>query len=227
MAEAGSPLPDGEGLGWGSEAKPSVLPRVEPPTQPSPAGGGLSCVHANRSGIGAAILACLLCLLALLLPFPAAAQVMLSFQSFNGSMLGGRFPHTFVVLQGTLDATGAKVAENYGYSAKSVSPAILSGPVEAIVMTEPPKYITSTNRHFTVPISDATYWAIRAEVAKWRDAPGKQYRLDEHNCIHFVGAIAQLAGIKVDYPKPLIRKPKAWLNHIAALNPQLGAKAIG
>ena len=49
---------------------------------------------------------------ALLLPLSATAQVLISFQSFNGSMFGGRFPHTFVVLQGTLDATGAKVEEN-------------------------------------------------------------------------------------------------------------------
>lgn len=169
----------------------------------------------------------LLCLLAaLLVPLPAAAQVLLSFQSFNGSMFGGRFPHTFVVLQGTLEASGSKVEENYGYSAKSATPAVLTGPVQAIIMTEPPKYVISTNRHFTVPISDATYWAIRTEVAKWRDAPGKQYRLDEHSCIHFVGRIAELVGIKVDYPKALIRKPKAWLNHIAGMNPRLGAKAI-
>ena len=173
------------------------------------------------------VLARLLCLFAaLLLPRPAAAQVLLSFHSFNGSMFGGRFPHTFVALHGTLEATGAPVNENYGYSAKTVSPAVLSGPVEHIVMSEKPKYLTTTNRHFTVPISDATYWAIRAEVAKWRDAPGKTYRLDENNCIHFVGRIAQLAGIKVDYPKKLIRRPKAWLNHISALNPQLGAKPI-
>ena len=64
------------------------------------------------------MLARLLCLLSVVLfPLPAMAQVMLSFQSFNGSMFGGRFPHTFVVLQGTLDATGAKIEENYGYSA--------------------------------------------------------------------------------------------------------------
>ena len=178
-----------------------------------------------RTGLGR--IAHLLCLLAALsLPLPAAAQVLLSFQSFNGSMFGGRFPHTFVVLQGTLEANGAKVEENYGYSARSATPAVLAGPVEGIVMIEPPKYITSTNRHFTLPISDATYWAIRAEVAKWRDAPGKQYRLDEHNCVSFVGKIAELAGIRVDYLKGLMRKPKAWLNHIAAINPQLGAKAI-
>lgn len=161
--------------------------------------------------------------IALGLPVPAAAQVLLSFQSFNGSMFGGRFPHTFVVLQGTLEATGAKIDENYGYSAKDVSPAILAGPVKAIMMTEKPKYVTSTNRHFTVPISDATYWAIRDEVTKW---PSRPYRLDHNNCIHFVGRVAELAGITVDYPKALIRKPKAWLNHIAAMNPQLGAKAI-
>ena len=185
-----------------------------------------SAVSATRRQCRAMI-ARLLCLFAaLLLPLPAAAQVMLSFQSFNGSMFGGRFPHTFVVLQGTLDATGAKIEENYGYSAKSATPAVLAGPVQGIVMVEKSKYLTTTNRHFTVPISDATYWAIRTEVAKWRDAPGKQYRLDEHNCVHFVGRIAELAGIRIDYPKALIRKPKAWLNYIAGLNPQLGAKAI-
>ena len=181
----------------------------------------------GAGGLKRGMLSRLLCLTAaLLVPLPAVAQVMLSFQSFNGSMFGGRFPHTFVVLQGSLEATGAKVEENYGYSAKSLSPAILSGPVEGIVMTEPPKYVTTTNRHFTVPISDATYWRIREEVALWRDAPGKQYRLDQHSCVHFVGRIAELAGIMIDYPKALIRKPKAWLNHIAGLNPQLGAKAI-
>ena len=186
-----------------------------------------SAVSATRCQ-SRAMIARLLCVFAaLLVPLPAAAQVMLSFQSFNGSMFGGRFPHTFVVLQGTLDATGAKIEENYGYSAKSATPAVLAGPVEAIMMTEKPKYVTTTNRHFTVPVSDATYWRIREEVAQWRDAPGKQYRLDEHNCVHFVGRIAELAGIRIDYPKALIRKPKAWLNHIAGLNPQLGARPIG
>ena len=86
-----------------------------------------SAVSGGR-GLKRAMIARLLCLIAaLLLPLPAAAQVMLSFQSFNGSMFGGRFPHTFVVLQGTLEASGAKVEENYGYSAKSVSPAVLAG----------------------------------------------------------------------------------------------------
>jgi hypothetical protein len=169
----------------------------------------------------------LLALLVTVLPLPAAAHVLLSFHSFNGSMFGGRFPHTFIVLEGTLDGTGQQVNENYGYTARTVSPAVLSGPVRHAIMVEKAKYIVSTNRHFSVPISDETYHRIEAEVAAWRDAPGKAYELDHHNCIHFVGRMAELAGLRVDYPQALIRKPKAWLNHIAVLNPQLGAKPIG
>lgn len=160
-----------------------------------------------------------------LIASPAFAQVTLAFHSFNGSLFGGRYPHTFIVLAGSL-ADGTPINENYGYTAKSATPAVLAGPVEHAIMIEKPKYLLSTNRHFAVPISDATYYRIKAEVAKWRDEPGKAYRLDEHNCIHFVGRMAEIAGLKVDYPKALIRKPKAWLNRVTGLNPALDAKAI-
>lgn len=164
--------------------------------------------------------------LALLLAVPAQAEVLLSFHSFNGSVLFGRYPHTFIVLEGTLEDTGERVNENYGFTARTAGPAVLSGPVRHAVMVEKPKYIKSTNRHFTVPISDDQYRAIMAEVAKWRDAPGKYYDLDTRNCIHFVGRMAQIVGIKVNYPRDMLRRPKKWLNHITALNPQLGARQI-
>jgi len=158
---------------------------------------------------------------------PAAlAKVTISFHSFNGSVLFGRYPHTFIVLQGTEEATGRAVNENYGFSAKSASPAVLNGPVEHIVMTEKAKYITSTNRHFTIEISDAEYRRVVQEVERWRNAPGKYYDLDTRNCIHFVGRMAELVGLKVDYPKSLLRKPKAWLNRVTTLNPQLHAKQL-
>lgn len=152
----------------------------------------------------------------------AHADVRLTFHSFNGSIFAGRYPHTFVSMEGTL-ADGTTVHENYGFSARHASPAVLAGPVEHIVMTEKDKWLDRTNRHFTVTIDDAKYHEIRAEVARWRDAPGKYYDLDTRNCIHFVGAIGQMVGIKVDYPKDMLRRPKAWLNHIAAINPQLHA----
>lgn len=157
---------------------------------------------------------------------PVLAQVLLSFHSFNGSVLVGRYPHTFIVLEGTLEASGERVNENYGFTARNVSPAILNGPVFQDVSIEKPKYITSTNRHFTVAISDAQYHRIVAEMAAWRDAPGKFYDLDKRNCIHFVGRIAQIVGLKVDYPGDMLRRPKKWLNHITALNPALGVKPI-
>ena len=157
---------------------------------------------------------------------PAEAKVRVSFHSFNGSVLFGRYPHTFVVFEGTLEETGQKVEENFGFTAKSVGPAILNGPVTHMIWVEEPKWIGKTNRHFTLTVDDATYRKMRAEVEAWRNAPGKYYDLETRNCIHFVGKIAQIGGLKVDYPKNLLRKPRAWLNHVSALNPQLGARSI-
>ncbi|MXO68953.1 hypothetical protein GRI72_08955 [Altererythrobacter marinus] len=171
-------------------------------------------------------LAMLLALVALACSAGAAAEVRMSFHSFNGSVLFGRYPHAFIVLEGTLEETGAPVQENYGFTAKTISTRILSGPVEHAIMTEEEKYLRKTNRHFTVTLTDAQYWRVRAEVAKWRDAPGKYYDLDRRNCIHFVGAMARIAGLKVEYPKDMLRRPKKWLNHVTRLNPQLGARPI-
>lgn len=165
-------------------------------------------------------------LIFLLLPQFAAAQVMLSFHSFNGSMWGGRYPHTFIVLEGTLDETGQVIKENYGYTAVSATPAILMGNVVGTVNSEKEKYLTTTNRHFTVPLSDAQYHAIITEVHAWRDAPGKSYSLDHHNCVHFVARIASMVGIRADVPQEMVRKPKAWLNYVTRMNPQLGAREI-
>ncbi|MGI8943603.1 MAG: hypothetical protein ACR2FJ_05100 [Qipengyuania sp.] len=156
----------------------------------------------------------------------ASAAVELSFHSFNGSVVFGRYPHAFVVMEGTLDSTGARVSENYGFSAKSATPAVLRGPVEHVVMTEKPKWIGRTNRHFTVSLSDAEYRKVKAMVEKWRNAPGKYYDLETRNCIHFVGEIGRLVGLRIEYPDNMLRRPKKWLNHITTLNPQLGARQI-
>lgn len=75
-------------------------------------------------------------------------------------------------------------------------------------------------------ISDAQYDAIVAEVARWRNAPGRYYGLDKRNCIHFVVRIAQMVGLRVEYSKDMLRRPKKWLNHIARLNPRLRTRQI-
>ena len=155
----------------------------------------------------------------------AAAEVRLTFHSFNGSVMFGRYPHTFVSMEGSL-SDGTRVKENWGFSARNAGPAVLRGPVEHIVMTEEDEWLAKTNRHFTIPITDDQYRAIRRETFRWRDAPGKYYSLDTRNCIHFVGTIGKLVGLKVEYPQNMLRRPKKWLNHIGALNPQLKAKPV-
>lgn len=155
----------------------------------------------------------------------AQAKVDVHFHSFNGSFFG-RYPHAFVVFEGRLDDTGEVINENFGFSARTAGPNVLMGPVAHIIMTEPPKYIRTTNRHFTLSVPDATYRRMKAEVIAWRDAPGRHYDLDRRNCIHFVGRIAELGGLRVEFPQAMLRKPKEWLNHVAQLNPQLGARSI-
>ncbi|MEO0871311.1 MAG: hypothetical protein AAFY19_05020 [Pseudomonadota bacterium] len=164
--------------------------------------------------------------LALLWAGPALAEVQIHFHSFNGNVFWGRYPHTFIVLEGTLEETGRAINENYGFSARTVSPAILTGPVEHMVLAESEKNVQKTNRHFSITLSDEEYRRVIQLVASWQNAPGKFYDLEKRNCIHFVGEIARLLGLKVDYPSDMLRRPKRWLNHVAAMNPQLGAEAI-
>ncbi len=167
-------------------------------------------------------------LLAALAPTAALARVTIAFHSFNGSYFGGRYPHAFIVLEGTLDASGQRVHENYGYSTSASALSALAGNVPGVIQVEKEKYITSTNVHFTIPISDATYHAVVAEVNAWRDGPGqKRYSLDSRNCIHFIARIALMVGLKgTDVPQKLVRRPKVYLNLVTRLNPQLAAKEV-
>ena len=155
----------------------------------------------------------------------AAAAVDITFHSFDGSVLGGRYPHTFVSMEGTLD-DGTAVKENFGFSARRATIAVLRGPVEHMILVEDDKWLTRTNRHFKLSMSDAQYREVREMVEAWRNAPGKYYDLDTRNCIHFVGEIGRIMGLEVSYPKKLLRKPKSWLNHIMTLNPALGPSPI-
>lgn len=162
---------------------------------------------------------------ALTMAAPAAAQVNVSFHSFNGSVLFGRYPHTFVVFEGVLD-TGQRIDENFGFSAKSTTAAMTSKPAEHEIIVEDDRQIARTNRHFTITVSDEKYHEMRAEVERWRNHPGKFYDLDENNCIHFVAALAQMVGLTVDVPENYLKRPKAWLNYVTRSNPQLGVPEI-
>ena len=179
-----------------------------------------------KIGIMLRFLSLILAVLGLGAATPAFAAVEMHFHSFNGSIFVGRYPHTFVVLEGTLDETGKKVKENFGFSARRTTPAVLSGPVEHMLLVEKENTIRKTNRHFSVTLTDEQYHKVKAMIAEWRDAPGKFYDLRSRNCIHFVGEIAKIVGLTVQYPEDMMRRPKAWLNFVGTLNPRLGAKEI-
>ena len=69
----------------------------------------------------------LLALLLLGFQTPASAAVEIAF--YSREMGGNNFPHAFVTLKGIVDATGEEVDTSLGFTAKTVTPAILFGSV--------------------------------------------------------------------------------------------------
>lgn len=164
----------------------------------------------------------------LLFSTSAHAHVTLAMHSFNGSVLWGRYPHAFIVLEGTLERDGRVINENYGFTAVKMSTDLFSKNVRGTLHTEKQKYITSTNVHFKIRISDAVYDQIEAELPRWRDIEpaAATYNLNTNNCVHFVARIAQIAGYTVAVPKELVKKPRGYLNLFARHYPELGSKVF-
>ncbi|KQZ77422.1 hypothetical protein ASE06_03755 [Sphingopyxis sp. Root214] len=153
---------------------------------------------------------------------PAHAEVVVSFYSHD---FGDRFPHAFIVMKGKLDATGEVVDANYGFTAVSVSPAILLGSVKGKVESSKPDYIAKSDRQFDVTVDDATYALVMAKVAEWRDRAQPSYSLNKFNCVHFVMELAEVVGLKVDRKSKLFKKPKSFLIEVRGLNPELADPA--
>lgn len=153
------------------------------------------------------------------LSVPARAEVVVSFYSHD---FGDRFPHAFIVMKGKVDATGEVVDSNYGFTAVSVSPAILLGSVKGKVESSKADYIAKSDRQFDVTVDDATYARVLAKVAEWRDREQPSYSLNKRNCVHFVMELAEVVGLKVDRKSKLFKKPKSFLIEVKGLNPQLG-----
>jgi hypothetical protein len=147
---------------------------------------------------------------------PAAAAVRITFYSKE---LGTSFPHAFVTMDGTLDRSGERIAVDYGFTAKSVTPAILFGPVKGEVISDHgASYIRGSDKHFTLTLSDADYDRVLGVVARWRGLKQPSYDLDKRNCVHFVAEIAAGLGMKAETPKKLMKKPRSYLNMLTDAN---------
>ncbi len=152
---------------------------------------------------------------------PAAAAVEIAF--YSRELGGNNFPHAFVSLRGTVDATGERVDTSYGFTARAVTPGILFGSVAGEVAVEGPQQIARSTRQFALTLDDARYRAVIEVVERWRNRPQPSYNLNRRNCVHFVGELAAAAGLRVEYVDRLMKRPRSFLLHVRSLNPQLGA----
>jgi hypothetical protein len=139
--------------------------------------------------------------------------------TFYTKEFGASFPHTFVILDGSLDRSGERVFEDYGFSAKTISPAILWGRVGGKVISDhEPSYVNASDKHFTVTLSDAEYDRVLAAVERWRAAKQPSYDLDKANCIHFVAELAAAIGMEAGPRKGLMRKPRSFIEAVTLAN---------
>jgi hypothetical protein len=146
----------------------------------------------------------------------ASAAVQVHFYSRE---FGNQFPHAFVIIEGTIEATGEKVSANYGFTAASVSPAVLMGSVKGYVQALKPDYIAKADRQFTVTLDDAGYRRLMARIAEWQTRKQPAYNLNKANCVHFVMELAEVAGLKVNRASKLFKKPRSFLIEVLGLNP--------
>lgn len=145
---------------------------------------------------------------------PAQAAVTITFWSHE---LGSSFPHAFISLRGTPERGGAPVDGNYGFTAKSVTPAILIGPVGGEMYAAKPGYVASSDAQFSLVLTDAQYDAVLTLIRQW-GAKGVKYSLGKRNCVHFAQAAAVWVGLTgTDQPK-LMKKPRSYLLAVAAAN---------
>jgi len=147
---------------------------------------------------------------------PAQAAVTITFWSHE---LGNSFPHAFFTLRGIPDAGGAPVDTNVGFTAKSVSPALLMGPVAGKLDIAKPGYVAGSDAQFSVIMSDVQYEAVLRLVDAWSEGkPDSVYRLADHNCVTFVKEAARIVGLTgLDQPK-LMKKPRSYLKAVQVEN---------
>lgn len=147
---------------------------------------------------------------------PAHAAVTMTFWSHE---FGNSFPHAFITLRGVPDAGGTPVDADYGFTAKTISPAILFGTVPGRVEPSPKTYIGKSDAQFAVTLTDVQYNAVLALIAAWSEKAGDaRYNLNNRNCVHFVREAARVAGLTgIDQPG-LMKKPRSYLLAVEAAN---------
>ena len=168
------------------------------------------------------------CLSVVLGGAPAAAAVKATFYAHSGNQIRGGwllFPHAYVTLTGTVEATGEVVDEAVGFTAKFPGPQLLlfSGP--GVVERPDALYLSEGRPYLSLEISDAVFEAVMARIAHWSSPEGSTYSLRRRNCINFVADIARTGGLLTAAENTL--SPNGFLTGTAALNPAAAVALAG
>jgi tryptophanyl-tRNA synthetase len=154
-------------------------------------------------------------LIGLVWPAHAVAAVEITFLSKE---FGASFPHAYVALKGTPDRGGAEIDANYGFTATHVSPAILMGSVNGEIISVDAGYMSKSDKHFTISLTDDQYDRVVAAVERWRTAKQPSYNLNRKNCVFFVADIAATLGMTAETPPALMKKPRSYLEMLTKAN---------
>ena len=149
--------------------------------------------------------------------------------AFYSKDFASTFPHAYVRLTGT-DPSGKPVDTNYGFTPLGLGPGILLGSVKGMIETVDPVYVSRSDRHFSLKLSNEQYRQVLAVVEKWRTAKQPSYRLNGRNCVDFVADVAKTLGLSAPVIPKLMKKPKTYLDTITRMNAALiaqWAKPIG
>lgn len=148
-----------------------------------------------------------------LLPATARADIEVGFWTRE---LGLELPHAFFTIKGTVD--GKPVEETYGFTAKTITPALLWGPVPGRIDIASKGYMHDSNRLYTVTVPDAVYPRLKALVQRYSVKPGSIYRMNERNCVHFTAEAASVVGLRLPDGKGMMKRPTTYMMAIAAAN---------
>lgn len=157
--------------------------------------------------------ACLLLLVILAAP-AAQAEVRVAFWSQD---TGEYFPHAFLTLRGYTER-GEMVDESFGFTLKSVSPLVLVSDVPGRIDFTEPAYMLKSDVWFEKVVTDSQLARIQSLVSEWGEEGDNTYSLNNRNCIHFVAEAMRRAGLRVETPEELMKKPKSFTKYIQQLN---------